>query len=319
MKTSPISLVRAAGILAVAGLFLGGWWLWPESRDLSDVEYWKSRIERYGAAQAYETFVDSQKGFSVQDQHVAAHRFGEALYDTQGLNGMSFCGAEFQYGCLHQFFGMALMEGGEEALPKLRSACNVDDEKRGIYCRHAFGHGLVAYYDYTTEGLQKVIDYCDQFGLQDVVGVTVVPSICAMGALMEYGVHTAQGEKATVREPNDGDMGEPCLYLSSDAQAACWYMQPRWWYEYQREKGGKSDQEIVMQSGMWCKEYAPEEYQSLCISGIGKTVAWTVDTERVDQESLCDAVSNQQQDVASCKEHHRLWINYLRLSAFPQM
>ena len=99
-------------------------------------EQWAERIQDVGGKAAYVELSNSISGLSPQLQHVAAHAFGEALYDVEGTKGLAVCDSNYSFGCYHEFLGRAIAALGLSSVNDLNQGC-VDALGSGaLSCQH---------------------------------------------------------------------------------------------------------------------------------------------------------------------------------------
>ena len=182
-------------------------------------EEWKVIIERDGGDVAYASFLEVAP-LSRVDPHEQAHAFGEALYEVEGLKGLSSCDSSFEFGCYHSFFGIAVQEEGIEVLPQFDEACKKKYGDYNLPCQHGIGHGVLVYTDY--EKLEEALELCETISTLPTGG-------CSSGVFMEYNFHTM--DESTVGYVRDvkGDLYEPCNTIAERFQPSCYLEQVQWW------------------------------------------------------------------------------------------
>ncbi|MFM2381601.1 MAG: hypothetical protein RLZZ76_368 [Candidatus Parcubacteria bacterium] len=181
--------------------------------------FWGERIFELGPERAYAEFLNTAptKDMSTHDQ---AHAFGEALYEKEGLEGLSFCDSSFEFGCYHSFFGVAVAKEGVGILSEFSGACRARFGDYNLPCEHGIGHGVLVYTDYV---LEEALALCET--------VSVVPTGgCSSGVFMENNFHTMD---ETVTEhfvrPLTDDVYAPCTVLPERFQPSCYLEQVQWW------------------------------------------------------------------------------------------
>lgn len=294
MRERVILAALFAGLALLAAFLV----LRPQSTETFDPLYWKRQIDARGAGEAHERFAAYISDRPQGEQHVAAHQFGKLIYESIGLDGIDVCDGRFSYGCLHQVLGMALGESGAEAITQLEDRCNKAVGASGVTgvsetCRHALGHGLMFYFDYTPLGLRKAVDACTPY--QDATHRK-----CEFGAFMEFNVHFMQGGPLDVREPDEGGKWYPCTEYEGESKNSCYYAQPRWW-RFGAQKNGIHDEHVLARdAGANCSELSGV-LRKWCFRGIGSAVAWNAPGDVAGKGEWCDAASADRVDRIACK------------------
>ncbi len=255
-------------------------------RDSSSASYWKSRISQIGGASAYAELTANVSALDPSTQHLDAHTFGGALFDIEGLSGISVCDDRFSYGCYHEFIGQALLADGLSVLPTMRTACN--KSKAPTPCLHGIGHGLLAYFGYGPADLQKAADICAEVAPVSRQG-------CFGGAFMEYNIRTMTG-LYNVR-PLDDALFAPCDMFSGAVAESCMYYQPQWWWSVLPE-GKSSDKSVVFTRMVSLCRGRLE--QRACLEGVGLMVPASVSYDSVRAISLCKDVTDSLNEDAYC-------------------
>ena len=149
-----------------------------------DLNHWQDRINSVGGALAYEEFKEFNYGTidSTNTRHAVAHEFGALLYQMEGLDALSVCDDAFFFGCHHAFLGEAISDHGVEAIHIMDEACN--ESFTDSACQHGIGHGLVSYYGYDRDDLDKALEQC---GTLTDKGPAAG---CGGGVFMEYNFRT---------------------------------------------------------------------------------------------------------------------------------
>jgi hypothetical protein len=182
-------------------------------------EEWKVVIERDGGDVAYAAFLEGAPLSSVEP-HEQAHAFGEALYEVEGLTGLSSCDSSFEFGCYHSFFGIAVQEEGIEVLPQFDEACKKKYGDYNLPCQHGIGHGVLVYTDY--EKLEEALELCETISTLSTGG-------CSSGVFMEYNFHTMDESTDGYVRVLSENIYEPCDTLPDRFQASCYNEQIQWW------------------------------------------------------------------------------------------
>lgn len=182
-------------------------------------EEWKTRIQNEGGYKAYADFLIEAPLSSTVKPHEQAHAFGEALYEVEGITGLSLCDSSFEFGCYHSFFGVAVQKEGIQVLPQFNEACSTRYGDRNLPCQHGIGHGVLVYTDY--ENLEQALELCETISALPTGG-------CSSGVFMEYNFHTMdESSDNFIRDATD--LYSPCNNLAQRFQASCYFEQVQWW------------------------------------------------------------------------------------------
>lgn len=222
-------IILGVVLSACAALLVFGGYTWIKGNDTQEpaikTEYEKMRsafqrsIEEVGGQEAYASFLETVDQSPI-DTHTQAHIFGEALYNVEGLEGVSVCDTSLRFGCYHSFFGQAIFEKGIEILPELNLLCrsNYGEDTK---CQHGLGHGLLVYTGY--EELLPALELCESIDAEQTGG-------CLGGVFMEYNFHTMdQVDGGLFLRPLKDDPYEPCNTLPERFHPACYLEQVQWW------------------------------------------------------------------------------------------
>ncbi|MBI3420891.1 MAG: hypothetical protein HY006_02405 [Candidatus Sungbacteria bacterium] len=220
---------------------------------------WKQRIHDAGAAGAYENFKAEFQGFDFGMQHIAAHLFGELLYENKGIGNIAVCDSAFSFGCYHSFFGRAISERGTGALPDLYRACVEKFGPLGTGCQHGLGHGLLEYLGH--DRLEETLAACGDSAPQ------VSPFLgCTSGVFMEYNlpiIISAVSATPSRRSFDEKNPYAPCPSIPEKFRLSCYYETPAWW-----------QQEISFDTmGVLCSKVRGQAEREACFKGIGSTAA----------------------------------------------
>lgn len=243
-----------------------------------DGEYWQEVIENDGPQQAYQKFVEdtlSEKDSAVQ--HALAHRFGSLLYSLGGLENLGVCDASFTFGCFHSFLGDAIAKEGVDIIEELDEACNSAFTDGGFACQHGIGHGLLAYYGYDRNDLDKALDKCSLLTDQGPAAG------CGGGVFMEYNFRTMldpSGSDLLMREFDVSDPHEPCLDIDEEFITHCYNEQPNLWkhafnWDYQKISS-------------LCNEAPTDELQRICLTSLGYSTLVNNEYDIEKTKQACD-------------------------------
>lgn len=224
--------------------------------------FWKEVVDEKGAAAAYTEFKARIASETYQRKHALAHVFGELVYETEGIGGVTVCDASFGFGCFHSFFGTAIHEEGIEVVKKLDGACVAVYGPQGTGCSHGIGHGVLSYLG--EEGLQEALDVCAGLAFKGAIGG------CSSGVFMEYNFRTMEGPEGPLRPFTYETRYYPCSELSP-YRTSCYFELPQWW-KSSLKKEGYSKEEAYEMSGLWCTELRETEERDACFKGIGNMI-----------------------------------------------
>lgn len=263
-------------------------------------------IQALGPEAAYAQFVEHAPAQTL-DPHDQAHAFGEALYETNGLNGLKYCDASFEFGCYHSFFGVAVHNEGIGTLTKFDEACKDKYGTQNLPCQHGIGHGILVYTDY--DKLEDALELCETISDRPTGG-------CSSGVFMEYNFHTMDDVRNYIREAGE-DMYAPCNTLPARFQMSCYFEQVQWWqniYHNNFKKIGELCAPLAKNRGNYeacyngtgnyvaaaaeldtdriielCSEMPTEEATGLCHEGASWRV-WPEDEGEKRAHALCEAL-----------------------------
>lgn len=207
---------------------------------------------------AYQLFIDTYG--KVSDPlltHNISHWVGERLYKDLGVDGVTICDDKFNYGCYHGFYGRAFSQEGDGLIGDAEEAClRLTSMTAMGGCIHGIGHGIVAYYGYTFDDLERSLILCDTLGNPGN------QEGCYNGAFMEYNTRTMQGSQAVVRPLEKNNVLDPCPKLvDSRHQEACYLELPSWWVSLGMPLNGFFAN---------CDKIGEISQKEICVSGIAR-------------------------------------------------
>lgn len=227
---------------------------------------------------AYAAFVKMNADATEQQQHLAAHLFGDVLYAREGMNGFPVCGPESGFGCYHGFIGAVISERGIQAVGELDAACIRGHGKLGLGCFHGIGHGLVSYYGYGVEDLSKALSMCGTLSWKGTYGG------CSDGAFMEYNLRTMQSDTGGIPRAFSAQMpDEPCGLVESKFRISCQFNQGEWWR--QTFMGEVDASERI---GGLCALIGDREERAACFRGVGYAYAVKFDFDPTKGATFCN-------------------------------
>lgn len=257
-----------------------------EATGKTDANYWKNRIQEIGADQAY---FELKAAYAAEDfgvQHLAAHIFGEILYEEKGLGGLQVCDGSFAFGCYHSFFGFAVAKEGIETIAKLDELCI---RKFGIFgtgCQHGLGHGVLEYIGH--DRIRDALEICKRTQqVNPLFG-------CTSGVFMEYYTPIVLFEfdaKIAVKPFEVSNPYGVCGKLGDAGfRLSCYYELGHWW---QRHDFGYAAM------GQYCAALYGDE-REVCFQGIADAITVAVAYD-VSQSVLgCQAMPNSE-GIISCR------------------
>jgi hypothetical protein len=304
-----LTLIAAAAVLAAFAL-LGFFLLQkpPEARSLDSVSYWRERIERAGAAAAYEEFAAAMKGRVQTEQHTSAHVFGEAMWEEKGVEGLLVCDQRFANGCAHQLVGLEILQKGPGSIATMREVCPQGNFNEGV-CLHSIGHGILGYFGYREDGLRHSLEECQGTFKDPAAPVNIN---CYLGVFMEYNTQrlATDGLRDT-RTPTDGNLLASCGEFENDPAWACIYVLPNWWRFLMIEEGLSNETKIFEQIRTQCESVVPEQFLNACYGGAGYLLAFNLDNPPEEKARLCEAATPGPQEELLCKKHLFTWLSII--------
>lgn len=172
----------------------------------------EKNIEDMGGREAYQTFKQQYENVPFDAQHSASHLFGESLFHSLGLPGISVCDSDFSFGCYHGFFTKAVSEQGLVVVSDLDVACTAVTDAQSISaCQHGIGHGILEYVG--PLHLSRALEACTNTHQSNpLVG-------CTSGVFMEYNVPLSVSENgvfSTTARPleNPNEPYHPCTEVA---------------------------------------------------------------------------------------------------------
>jgi len=250
--------------------------------------FWAARIGDRGGVMAYQEFAKIVDGLSRSEQHDNGHIFGDALYETEDIDGIAACDGRFVHACFHAVMIRALLTNGLGYAPKLFKVCKEATADAGS-CEHGIGHGILGVISggvYSLTDLTKALALCDSLSLERGPAQG-----CGRGVFMEYDLHSMNTGTTSGRVFRSDELFEPCASLPRKYAGACVYMQPRWWMEVHPDRADNLS--MAKKMGRWCTEMSHGDSQVLkdCISGIGHTITLLIDEEPSRTAVICSTAT----------------------------
>lgn len=221
---------------------------------------WEARIRLTEADEVLEEFKKENNLRPFSERHSQAHRFGETLYETIGIDGVTICDNSYGFGCYHGFFGRALSEKGFSILIDLDKACIDKFGVGGQGCQHGIGHGLLEYVGY--KNVNKALEECAKLEWKKpLLG-------CQGGVFMEYHFPiTVKGEKivTAIKNVEKDNPYDPCSSVPKKFRISCIFSLGEWWK--------RSNQMSYKEIGELCSNSLTPEEINICYKGTGYGIA----------------------------------------------
>ena len=106
----------------------------------------EQRLQSEDAAEVYADILSTYKNSAPRNQHGIAHIFGEVLYKSRGLSGITVCDGSFAFGCFHGLMVNALPKEGLGSVQQLDQMCNQKFGEYNLGCQHGLGHGIAEFF-----------------------------------------------------------------------------------------------------------------------------------------------------------------------------
>ncbi len=276
-------------LLSILIIVLGGIYL-TQKRNLPSVKLtaeeliWSNKIKELGGKKAYQELSKKIKNLNPIDQHLQAHNFGKALYQSLGIEGVVVCDSKFSYGCYHEFLGTAIFHEGIGVAKKLNEYCKKEDKNQTLACQHGIGHGIVSYSGYTYEHLLNSLDICSTLSNSDAIGG------CPGGVFMEYNFQTMLAENGKIRIFDEKNPYYPCNIIPEKYKKSCYYWQNQWW----RTALPGSEEEKFKQMGILCSTLKEKRE---CYKGTGNIVAQASDYNVNKSILLCNKLNSMEGEL----------------------
>lgn len=213
------------------------------------------------------------------EQHLAAHRMGQELYEQLGIEGFGVCDESFAFGCYHAFFGGAIADKGTSIVGELADACKERFGENSTGCEHGIGHGLVE--QFGREELFAALTLCDDTRQKSSLFG------CTGGVFMEYNsaITFPNGDAVVdVREPDPDNLHAPCTDVPEKYRTSCYFEIGLWWKQV---LGGD-----YARVGNMCRDAATAVEQDACARGWGTVVAENVAYDPEKAGAFCGAIQD---------------------------
>ncbi len=264
------------------------------------VEYWHSRIAQVGGTHAYSELAETIEAYTPNYQHDEAHLFGDALYRTQSVAGVSVCDGRFGYACFHAFMIRALLEQGALQAQQFYDICERSLGTSSPECEHGIGHGLLALKkgDVTLTELQDALSVCSHLEPPP----TNLVSGCVGGVFMEYLVKSMASGDIEPRVLTADNTTDPCTSLRESIYIpSCMYWLPLWWMLASPERN--LDEAMAARMGAWCMEAPSPDSLTACIKGVANRIQLLTDEQPALTEKICHIVTKDAALRYTCHTH----------------
>lgn len=256
----------------------------------NSLQYWSDEIKRLGSDRALEEFKKQAQNLNPGQKHNLAHVFGESLFNTLGLKGISVCDDSYDSGCYHSFVGTAIHSQGLNVIPLLNEEC-IKKRSIQVRCQHGIGHGIIADLGYEYKDLVEGLEICDKLpGKDDWI------NRCVGGIFMEYNFQTMLSQDGKLRTFKPEDPYYPCPQLKDSFRSSCYYWQARWW----NDAISGNPLEKYRKIGELCNGLSGEE-QARCFLGFGYTVSYTAKWDVNQSIKICQNSMPSHQAEVLCR------------------
>lgn len=257
---------------------------------------WKQQIQKIGAGPAYEELVRASAQLSSGEQHTRAHVFGGALYETEGLQGLAVCDDRLFSGCFHEFLGRAILDLGIGGVSKLNDVCLdvLGSPRNAVTCQHGIGHGVLAYYGYTTDALKKALAVC--------AGLKTIDETrgCEGGVFMEDNLKTMAGSYV-IPTFSEGDLLGTCGNIPPTFRQSCVFWLPQLWQLSMTATTSPDVTTVFKKMGAYCERMTSSSTLSTdCFAGIGYIAGPSAEFDTVRTMQLCSDTSVIPEHRVSC-------------------
>lgn len=210
-------------------------------------------------AEIYADVLSKYAGSAVNNQHAIAHIFGEVLYKSKGLAGITICDNSFAFGCFHGFMINAMVKEGVSSVHSLDRMCNEKFGEYNLGCQHGLGHGIAEYYG--SSRLNESLDTCASLSWKhQLMG-------CSGGVLMEYIMPTlSENNPGSVKiNPVNAKVPYlPCTNVKDQYKPECFYNLGNYFYHALNQDA---------RAGLTLCENIPDpRHRKICLLGFGNAI-----------------------------------------------
>jgi hypothetical protein len=278
MSRRPLLLLTCVVAVIVGALAYRAYARAPDIGDYaSEHAYWLTEIPKEGGSAAYQEMVRRYAALPQPSAHEYAHVFGDALYETEGVDGFDNCGVAYVWGCYHSFIERAVVQKGIGVLDILEAHCKAMPSTDVQECEHGLGHGILSYMGVTH--LTDALAECDKLS---------APTYgCASGIFMEYLNGNIHENRPPVAYTDEGKYG-PCDSVPEADRLVCYRRLPNWWAI--TFKGSKDERPAFLEHN--CLGIVPEAYRSACMIGVGYNETSESDFDPEKGKQICASLQN---------------------------
>ncbi len=239
-------------------------------------------IKKQGGENAYAVFKDEYAGKTFDEQHNAAHLFGEMLFDVEGLKGLTVCDSDLNFGCYHGYLSKAISKEGLNVISRLDNVCATAEGIAPTACQHGIGHGIVEYMGHAH--LSEALLACDKTNQPNPLAG------CTSGVFMEYNVplNVLPNNMLATAPRKLSDRSKPydvCPTLDQRFQSSCYHELPQWWLQVY------SDDFKVLAS--LCDSAPGDSFQNACFGGVGQIIASSAGYEVEKTKEFCSLMPTE--------------------------
>jgi hypothetical protein len=257
-----------------------------------------NNIKNLGGESAYIEFQNEAQLIPVTTRHKNAHLFGEALYASEGTDGVTVCDTQFNYGCYHSFLGAAIQNEGIEIIPLLNDKCRDNLEEKGNSCPHGIGHGILSLIGYDFDNLTKSLEICSDLKLRDPY------KGCLTGVFMEYFFHNMILDTGSIKKYDPAHPYYPCYQVEGKYRQACFFQLSQWWLE---AIPGKIEQRVTTVNTL-CTEVTNQKNQDECYRGLGLIVLSFINIDVEYGKKICDSLSSRRASL-NCRAGETIFLS----------
>ncbi|XKT74394.1 MAG: hypothetical protein ACJKTH_03495 [Patescibacteria group bacterium UBA2163] len=265
-----------------------------EETRYTEEAYWQERIHVVGSVDAYQELRAAAHTLDPSDQHLLGHIFGSALYTHDPQKGLLECGTHLARGCMHEFVGRSISDGGLTVIKDLNKTCTRINDIGG--CQHGIGHGLVGYLGYDEDAFQQSIALCESLENADAFHG------CQAGVFMEYNSRTilAVTNNVPPRTLVNNDWYSPCEGLSGHTKEACALWRTQWWNELMLLEGIPLQERV--QRGFLLCENDDYDVRDFCFAGMGRVAVQGDPADSAQRAvSICEDASPVRREQLICR------------------
>jgi hypothetical protein len=232
-------------------------------------------IKKFGPETAYARLKEEYRQAPITLSHNAFHLFGEVLYKSLGLPGISVCDGTFGFGCFHGLFVSAVSDKGTSVINSLDEECVNKFGPLGLGCPHGIGHGLGEFFG--PQKLEEQLSICKSLNWQGPLFG------CSSGVFMEHNFPTNFKEsdvtELNVRQLIGSQYYEPCSTTAKEFRQSCFFEQASWWTEI-----FYGDYEKI---GKLCNSIVNTLEKIACLEGVGNVAVESSNYDTKEAISSC--------------------------------